>query len=158
MITIEQYNYLFSGEITKKQYDQIISKINNRFIEICEKFLKKNKSNAWYAYGNVSYKDENLDGFGFFDPLEYKENIAIGGEHIDPPMGFGLSFPTRWLWEDSFEAEFKEISQNTKKNMRLKKQNEKQRRETRKQEVTILKESIISKLTSQELAVIRFKL
>jgi len=42
--------------------------------------------------------------------------------------------------------------------MRLKKQNEKQRRETRKQEVTILKESIISKLTSQELAVIRFKL
>lgn len=156
MITKQQFDSLFSFDITKKQYDAIIQQIDERFEEICEKFLRKTNSSAWYVYGNLSYKDENSEGF--FDPEEYKEHIEIGGEYINPPPGYGLSFPTRWLWEESWEEEMQKTVEDYKKLVEVKKGLLKQQREERKLWVKALKASIREKLTPDELKIVKFKL
>lgn len=154
MITKEQFDFLFSDSITKKEYDAIIAQIDKRFEEICEKFLKKT-SKSWYVYGNFSYKDENSEGC--FDPEEYKEWVEIGGENINSPPGYDLAFPTRWLWTEDFEDEMKRESENYKKKMECKKQKDKEQREKRKAQIEVLKSSIKAKLTKEELKIIKFK-
>ena len=45
MITKEQFDSLFDDNITKKEYNRILGLIDERFAEICEKFLKKKNQN-----------------------------------------------------------------------------------------------------------------
>lgn len=155
MITKQQFDSLFSDNITRKQYDTIIQQIDERFGEICEKFLRKrNKSRAWYDYGNLYIEDEYSEGH--FDPDEYKEYIEINGEWIEPPAGFDFSFPTRWLWEADWEKEMKKISEDYETQLEARKAKEKKRRETRQQQVELLKASIKAKLTPEELKIVKF--
>ena len=155
-ITKQQFDSLYSDDITKKQYDIIIDEIDKRFIEICEKFLHKNNKHgdSWYEYDNFSWNDENSNGF--FDPKEFKEEIAIGGEWIDPPPGYGFSFPTRWLWED-FEEELNETSEKFLKEEKERKQKLKAKQDAKKERQAVLKNSIRSKLTPEELKIVKFK-
>ncbi len=158
MITKAQFDSLFSEDITKKQYDVIIAEIDKRFHEICKKFIHKESGSdgrGWYDYGNVSYDDENSEGY--FDPEEYKENIQVGGEWIDTSPGYDAEFPTRWLWEENWEEEMKQTSEKYKQEVLAEKQKKKQQRETKKQQAEILKRSIKAKLTSEELKIVRFK-
>lgn len=155
-ITKEQFDSLFDENIKKKDYDHIISLIDQRFGEICEKFLvKKNKHGSWYDYDNASYEDE--DSRGSFDPVDYKNDVGIMGEWIEPPPGYDLSFPSRWLWED-FEEELKQEIENYKKLELLKKETAKKKKEEKKEERNRLHAQIKQKLTPEELKTIKFVL
>lgn len=150
MITKAQFDSLFDEDVTKKQYDEIIGLIDDRFNEICKIFLiKRNRQKAWYDYDN-----ETEDSRGYFDLKNYKEYIGVSGEWIEPPLGYDLDFPTRWLWED-FEQEMKKTIEDTRQ--MLEERKEKNKKEIRKKEVAVLKSSIKNKLTPQELKIINFK-
>lgn len=152
MITKEEFDSLYSDEITKKQYDEIVNRINLRFVEICNKFLRKKNKTAWFDYGNASY-DYSDDINGYFNPQLYQDYVGILGESIEPPPGYGYEFPTRWLWEEHWEAEMKaEVA--LIEDVKLKK---KEQQAKRKEYLATLRESIKSKLTSEELKVIKFK-
>jgi len=76
-ITQEEFNRLYSDDISKKEYDAIIAKIDARFSHIMLTLvpsLKKKK--GWFDYGNCNY-DSEVSG-GFFDPEDYKKFIAVG--------------------------------------------------------------------------------
>lgn len=156
MIKKEEFDLLYDENITKKQYDEIISKIDRRFADICIKFLiKHDGNNWWYDYGNGHY-DSEVSG-GYFDPVEYKDEIEIIGEWIDMPPGFYDNIiPTRWLWED-WEEEFEQIKNEfLKKEQELKnKQKENRTKLTEKKQE--LQKSIKEKLTKEELSAITFK-
>lgn len=156
MITKEQFDSLFSDEITKKAYDKIIAQIDQRFQEICSKFVTLKKGNySWYSYGNLDYDSEEDNGY--FDPEEYKEEIAIGGEYIELPAGYDDRFPTRWLWEENWQEEMLKVSQDYENELELEKQKAKKIKEEKKKKLDALKASIKSKLTPAEFKIISFK-
>jgi len=144
MITKAQFDSLFDDNITKKEYGEIIGQIDQRFEQICRTFLKIGKC-GWFGYEN-----------GVFDQVISKDYIEIEGGYINPPAGYDLAFPTRWLWED-FEKEMKETSQKFLEQEEKKKLKARERREARKAKLESLKVSITSKLTPEELKAIKFK-
>jgi hypothetical protein len=153
-ITKEEFEALFSDSITKKQYDGIIRKINDRFDEICKKFFRHKGTDYWFDYDTVSYDDRDAEGY--FDPESYKEYIGVIGENINPPPGYDRVFPTRWLWED-FEEEMKQVIEDSEKQLKTKKEEKKRQAELRKQRIKVLKASIKTKLTPEELKIVKFK-
>lgn len=154
-ITKEEFDSLFSIDITKRKYDEIIDRINSQAFEIFKEILtlqnRDYKNFYWFDYDN--FDPDGPDGF--FDPEKYKENIFFAGDFKQFPV-YGNYFPTRFLWED-FESEvLKEtkeaIDQQKKENQeKIKKIQEKE--EKRKKII----ESIQSKLTKEELKLIKFK-
>lgn len=154
MITKEQFDSLYGDGISKKEYDNIISRVDKRFCEICKVFLKMtDKSQGWFDYDNLSYEFE-VDGR--FDIHEYKEYIGIEGDYINAAPGYDLAFPTRWLWED-FENELKQTSKEYEQKEKTKKQKAAVYRKARKEKILALRASIENKLTPEELKVIKFK-
>lgn len=151
-VTKEEVESLSSLFITKVDYDKIIAKINQRFIEICSKIainIKNNKNYGWFDYSNCNYACENSKGY--FDPVLYKDHIGIGGEYINLPAPYDISeilqapyIPTRWLWEDDYLNEFK-------------KETKKAKPKPTKKDIQTIKKSIKSKLTDEELKYISFK-
>jgi len=153
----EQFDSLLSNTITKKQYDAIVSLVDTRFTEICEQFVHKTDADrSWYDYGNVPY-DADSGLVGHFDPERYKDYIAIGGEYIEPPDGYDLDIPTRWLWEKDWKKEMLAEVRKFRKEQAEKKETAKQKREALKQRRTELKVNILKKLTAEELKAIMFK-
>lgn len=149
-ITKQEFEKLYSKDISKRNYDAIIEKINQRFSKIVGVIKCNDK---WFDYDNCSY-DSDESG-GYFDPERYKENIGVGGYvKIESPYEEG--FPTRWLWED-FEDEFNTEVEKFKKRQTKKQLDDKAKREQRKQKLLSLQESIKSKLTPEELKAINFK-
>ena len=55
-ITKEEFDSLYSNNITKKNYDIIISKIDERFSEIIRKIIPNLNRKGWYDYGNCDYE------------------------------------------------------------------------------------------------------
>lgn len=164
-ITQEQFNRIYSKNITKKEYDDIITQINERFNEICNKILLKNPG-RWFDYSNCGYGSEYSNGY--FDPEEYKMEISIGGEYAKLPEPFYSypyedkdsclenCFPTRWLWED-FEEEFKTQVDKYKLEILKEKESTKNKRQELKNKKSEFKKIIRSKLTKEELKYICFK-
>lgn len=155
MITKEQVESLFNGKVIKNEYDKIIHQIDKRFDEICKKFLSIKKSYGWYDYDNICHYEFNSNGY--FDPERYREYISITGEWIKPPDGFDLNFPTRWLWEENWEREMQKTIEEYKKQTIVKKHQIKNRQETKKQKKELLITNIKSKLTKEELKIVKFK-
>jgi len=156
-LTKEEFDSLYDKNITVSRYDEIMSKIDERFGYICDKFLIKkygNGNSPWYDYSNIDIT--RYDSEGYFDTVEYRDDIFITGRNIDYPDGFYNSFPTRWLWED-FEEELKETIEKTKKKEQKEKQKRKTYVEERKKKIEILKESIRQKLTPEEFKILKFK-
>lgn len=151
MITEKQFNSLYSNTITKKRYDTIIELINQRVDEICKKFLSSN--GGWYDYDN---RYDETDGF--FDPEMYKAYISFDGTR-KPPVGWEMEFPTRWLWtaDGEWEKEMLQVSQSYKQNLEIAAQKSKDRREKLKTSKQTLIASIKSKLTPEELKIVKFK-
>lgn len=144
-ITKEQFESLHDVNITKKQHDEILSLIDDRFVEICKIFLIM-KKDSWFDYNS-----EN----GCFD-INWKEYIPITGDWIKPRPGYDLDFPTRWLWED-FEDEMKDTIKKTEDAIFAAKLHKKQVAMEREERVALLKKSIESKLTPEELKIIKYK-
>lgn len=90
MITKEEFDSLYSDSITKKEYDAIIAKIDERFEEICEKFLHpiRGSNHAWYDYGNCNGMADDNRNSGFFDPKLYFKTINIYSDLMDIPRGY----------------------------------------------------------------------
>lgn len=163
MITKEQFDKLYSNDITKKEYDEIISLIDTRFCKIMEIIHPNRDKRMWFDYENCNYDDEKSEGF--FDIKKYKDNIYIGGECINFPEPYanygwlGAGFPTRWLWTDDdeilneFQIQIKkwEIEELEKKKLA------KQKLEELKQKKEKIKKTIESKLTKEELEHVLFK-
>jgi|688.fasta_scaffold600328_2 hypothetical protein len=167
-ITKAEFDELSDPSVTKKRYDTIIAKINNRFLEIMKKISRLGtKGSPWHAnapwvdYDNCSYEKDGPSGY--FDPERYYENISYVGGNLKTPepwSDFGCdegSFPTRWLWEENFFEEFtREVTAHEKAELEKKQKLLKQKgdREQKKKE---MKQTIMQKLTKEELKYIKFK-
>lgn len=68
MITKEEFDSLYTDEITVKKYNEIIKKIDKRFAEICISFLDLT-SQGWFDYDNHY---DCGDCGGKFDLIAYK--------------------------------------------------------------------------------------
>lgn len=150
-ITIEDFEKVKSDNITRKEYKDIISKIDDRFNYIIRNVMSKRTS--WWDYLNGRGETD-----GYFDPECYEKNynISLDGDfNIPEPYNY-TDFPIRWLWED-FEEEFKSDVENFKKKQELKKQKAKETREKLKVKKVEMKSLIQSKLTKEELTFITFK-
>lgn len=153
----KEFDSLYDDEITKKEYDCVMGRINDRFGEIILDLCPKARGgNNWFDYGNLSY-DGEVDGF--FDPDEYKEWIDVFGygNGTEKLKIYGYAIPTRWLWEEDyvkeFEADVKAEQERELKAKRSRAASAKKRKEKRAK----LKKSIEQKLTEEELRIIKFK-
>jgi hypothetical protein len=152
-ITKEEFLSLKSDTITRKDYNRILSKIDDRFNYIMREVLCK--SISWWDYNNGDSKAE-IDGF--FEPDDYDEDssIELAGEWSIPEPYHHTDFPIRWLWED-FEEEFKRDVLDYKVEKEMKKVQARVRREALKDRKEKMKEIISNKLTEEELKFITFK-
>lgn len=153
MITKEEFDSLYTDEITVKKYNEIIKKIDKRFAEICQKFLIKN-SQGWFDYDN--HYDYGYLG-GRFDPIIYKENISIDGNFQLPPGYDESIIPTRWLWEKNWENEVKEKIQKEKEKEKIQKEKLRKEKAFNKKEKNRILKSIKNKLTKEELDFLNIK-
>ena len=159
-LTKEEFDSLYSDDITKKRYDKIIEKIDERFAEIVN-CMSNSKTNRWFDYDNDDYEyDHNADPY--FDPEGYKEWIGVQQtsskslpEPYDTEYG-GPCFPTRWLYED-FIVEFLLKVRDYKIKQEEKKAKAKKAREALKVKKAEMKIQIKAKLTNEELKFIKFK-
>jgi hypothetical protein len=149
-ITKEEFLSLKSDDITKKDYNSIVSKIDDRFNYIMREVLSKYLN--WWDYNNGNSEAE-IDGF--FDPDDYDEDssIKLDGEWDIPEPYQHTDFPIRWLWED-FEEEFKMHVLDYRVAKEMKKIEDRSKREQKEK----MKENISNKLTEEELTYITFKL
>ena len=154
-ISKQEFDALYTDDITKKQYDATIAKIEKRFGEIILTICPDaNKNNNWFDYGNCSY-----DGYpsgGYFDPPRYKENIELGGEWKGLPEPFDYSIPTRWLWED-FQADYDAQVKAIKDAEELEKAKQAATSKKKKAAKAKVIEAIRAKLTPEELKLVEFK-
>ena len=152
-LTEEEYDSLYSYGMSKQTFDERIKKINKRFEYIMKTVCKKL---VWFDYDNGW---ENQDGF--FQPNKYNKihnsYITFAGEYkIPPPYDSCPEIPICWLWQD-FEEEFKKEVEDEKKKREAEKLLKVEKNKKIKEQKTTLKQSILSKLTKEELKIIKFK-
>lgn len=158
VITKEQFNKLDTEDITKKEYDEILSLITTRVDEVWRAILKaQNRKLDWYDFQNGGTEET---GPGYFDPRWYREAIPLVGcwtGWMEGENPFCEEFPTRFLWEENFLDEVKEETEKYKKEEEDKKAKaELKRAETKKRKAKIRKQ-IEAKLTKEELKYIKFQ-
>jgi hypothetical protein len=158
-ITELEFNKLYDENISKKEYDSLIGKIRNRINEILITLIPSLKKRGWWDYGNCDCDSEKSNGY--FDAHLYRENIEIAGENCRLPLSAFYncdnSFPTRWLWEDTFKEESDNEMKLAQEKKAAEKQAAKQKREAKKEQRAIMKEIIKQKLTKEELKFVVFK-
>lgn len=154
-LTQEEVLSLGSDDITKKNFDTIMEKIDARFSYVLGKAMSlMDRRVDWFDFENV---DESEEGRGVFDPEDYAENISFVGKFAIPKDTlYPESIPTRWLWENFEDALVAEIATHAQKvasaNMK-KAQADKVAKEKRDAVVAQIKK----KLTAEELSYICFK-
>lgn len=154
-ITKEQFERIYYDLITVAELNDTVAAIDKRFSQIMDHIIYNKKHHCqWYDYDNCDYDSE--DSHGSFDKERYKDDILFGGENLKVPEPYQESFPTRWLWED-FEEEFaREVEKALQENLRVKKQTQ-EKYAKRKADKQALIETIKSKLTPEELKLVKFK-
>lgn len=161
-ITREEFDKLYSDDISVKDYDRIINLINERGSDIVMLIQPTITKNGWFVYSNYNYHNENDEGF--FDPDDYENEICYSGEFSFPApyclTDEGLGYiPTRWLWtdDDKILEEFHREVEKAKNKKTKEKELAKQTREELKIKKEKFKQLIKSKLTKEELKYISFK-
>jgi len=147
-ITKEEFDALFLDDISKKKYDDIINRIEERVDEVWKNILKlQGKKLNWYDYDT-----------GSFDPVSCKENITFDGEWSgrDYDVPYDDYIPTNFLWED-YEKEVLKDIQSYKDNKKIKELEAVSKRLELKERRKVMIVSIKSKLTKEELRFIKFK-
>lgn len=161
-ITKEQFNKLYSDDIKKKEYDQIVSQIDERFFEIAVTIVGKGNLH-WIDYDNGDTKSE-IDGH--FDTDQHRHVISFTGEgkrnkgqrkFYEFYNMLDGEIPIQWLWEEDFKEQYEKLVQEDKIKEQEKKDKAKAKRKKRKEHLTKLQESIKNKLTKEELSAIIFK-
>jgi len=153
-ITKEEFYSLFSDDISKKKYDDIIGRIVDRVDEVWKNILNlQGRKLNWYNYDNGDGEDSD----GSFDPEIYKENITFTGEWSgrDFDLPYKDYIPTSFLWEDYEEKVLKDI-QSYNDDKEKKKIEAAAKRIEFKERRKVMIASIKSKLTNEELRFIRF--
>lgn len=155
---------LSSDDISKKNYDQIIKSIDDRFGYVFLKFMEiVGRTVDWFDFDNEGGEYTR----GYFDPNEYKDEIMITGSYDHDHKSINSFYdsdaiPTKWLtydFEEELLADFSKHQANEKvlneekiKINRLKKSEwDSDTAKTKK-----MKELIKSKLTSEELKYVKF--
>ncbi len=154
-LTLEEYQSLSSPTISHKAYDEIISRIDDRFDYIIRYIGKVD----WWDYIN-GHGEKN----GYFEPEFYHDEtgsydnlyIELDGKFTLPPPYDCPEIPIRWLWED-FEEEFKTVVEAEKAHILKKKEDGKNKRAILKVRKAEMKEIISKKLTKEEMKFIKFK-
>lgn len=153
-ITKEEFDLLYDNDISKKQYDVIINKIDDRFGEVFH-LIRKIQGIKESDSGDLDYNTGSDEKDGFFDINRYSEDICfISDMRLKEP--YVESFPTRFLWEDCAD-EIKKKTDACIEALRLSKEKKKETLELRKQKKQDMKRIISSKLTVEELKFIKFK-
>lgn len=159
----DYFDKLYDPNVTKRDYDAIISAIGDRTNHIWRIIIKISSRNlGWWAFSNdVELGDGNGSTGGEFDPETDKEFIEVMGDFTtrdEEEYLFNEGFPTRFLWTDDSEWKnevLKNIEECYAKHA-LAKEKAKQDREQaelkRKETIKIIK----SKLTKEELKYVQF--
>ena len=158
-ITKEQFDKLYSDDISKKEYDKLIENIEDRVNKIWRQICKISKRKLeWWAFENdVDLGHGNGSTGGEFDPKEYRDFITIIGDVTRSGSEYDDGFPTRFLWQDDFEEEVVRSLEADKVEQLNEKQLAKQKREELKIRKEKFKTIIKSKLTKEEFKYITFK-
>lgn len=160
-ITKEEFYSLYSEDISKKSYDNIIIKINHRVDEVWRDILNiQGIKLDWYDYDNGGGRDNDGDPInGNFVPELYEEDIGFTGEwsgNVDYDKPYNNYIPTKFLWEDYEEKVLEDIKSYKENKERKKIENTAKRLELKERRKVMI-ESIKSKLTKEELRFIKFK-
>lgn len=152
-------NFL-ADELTVKEVKSLNVALADRFEYIIEKIAElTNRYVAWFDYDNVSHSDDYSRGF--FDTENYKSHVGYVSEFLFENKQkytyekYDNVFPTKWFYqnfESVLEAEIEEFF----KEEELKEEKKKSNKNKDQEELQKFKESIIKKLTQEELAYISF--
>ena len=147
-ITKEQFFKLKDQNITRSEYNDILSSIDDRFDHIIR---KHSIQFFWWGY-------DDSDSGGSFNPDGYDENskIEFCGSFNFPDPYYSNQIPIRWLWED-YEEEFENTIAEFERKKKLKSEKAKENRQQLKIKKAEMKKIISEKLTKEELKYIKFK-
>ena len=154
-ITKKEFDSLYNPKTTVQKYNEVLSKIEERFSEIVLTIIPGISKKGWYDFGNCGYEGDGHKGN--FDLDEYKKEITVGGDYASLPEPYDCdnSFPTRWLWEEDFKKEFdREVSKH-QLFVEQKKLTSKQKRDALKEKKSKIWESVKQKLSAEEIKYIR---
>jgi len=164
-ITKEQFDKLYSDDITKKEYNSTIEHIDVRLEKIIITLLPEmRKRGGWYDYGNCD-PDSEISG-GHFDPHYCEKYIDLHvyldsryreAAKIFEVLGDVFSIPTKWLWEEDFKEQYDILVEDHDIEIEVKKAKAKKKKEAKDKRLYDLKKSIEKKLTKEELSAITFK-
>lgn len=163
-ITKEMVDKLSNPDISKREYDSIVSLIYDRVGDIWRDVLKISKRKLhWYAFSNdVELGHGNGSTGEEFDPVIYKDWIEMTGEcdYVDNEFyEYNDGFPTSFLWTEDgvWQKEVLNNFEDSIKKTKLKKDTEKVKREEKKKKRLEIMKIIKGKLSKEELKYITFK-
>lgn len=155
------FKHFLADELTVKQVKALETQIASRFNYIVHKIAEITQRQVdWYDYDNTT-DDYDYNSHGEFDTDAYKQNVGYTGEfstlfaQMPRFEGYDNEFPTKWFYSN-FEVQVK--------NERDAFLNEQKRLEDEKikgknfevEEMQKVRESIMKKLSPEELAYISF--
>lgn len=153
-LDVAEFSKVFTpNEISKANYDIVVAQVSARFSYVFETLMEmQGRKYDWYDFENEAGEYSP----GYFDPVEYKENISFTGSikrSVDDL--YYDSFPTKWL-TNNFEAE---LLQEIEKAKQAIKDSEFKKKEAANKKIEIknkMQSQIKSKLSKEELAYIKF--
>lgn len=165
-LTQAVFKKFLADELTVKQVKVLEPEIAKRFHYIVHKIAElTGRSVDWYDYsnesGNDNYNSYDESTRGYFDTDNYKEHVGYTG---DFPLQFSQiaryekydeMFPTKWFYTN-FEVQLKNEKQEfLNEQQRLQEEKEKGKN-FELEEMQKMRDSIMKKLTPEELAYITF--
>jgi hypothetical protein len=163
-ISKEEYYSIFSDDITKKNYNSLVSKITDRCNFIIRKIAEVQDIKVnWWDFDN--YPSNVDDGNGHFDAKKNDKFITFDGDFDDSKIESDavfltdLQFPVEFIWMDDEDItkEVKSKFEKNKKELEEKKAKIKERTEALKKTKKEMIDKIKSKLTKEEIRFIKFK-
>ena len=160
----EEFELIFSEDITIKLRKELLEKINKRFEYIIPKaFDLLDVKVGWYDFSN-----ESEEANGWFDPDRYNRGVtSFRCEHDNTDCEHSFvdtwQFPNSWYYEDFEEDFLEEVANFDKKRKEREALAKKKRLEKKKKKESFLKkaaafqESIRAKLSEEEMKYSTFR-
>jgi len=164
-ITHEMVKELDSPDITHRRYTEILDLISDR-VDVIWRYIMKvsNRKLGWYCFSTDIHAFDNSgngsDG-GYFDPKRYNKFIELVGEftcHYDNNFyEYNDGFPTELLWDENYKETILASINKSKEKFQKEKEKDKTTRLERGRKKDALIASIKTKLTKEELKLVKFK-
>jgi len=154
-ITKEEFELLYDEEVSKKKYDDLMEKLEDRVKEICDAFLVKIENYRWGG-GRLNKQYLSLENDTERIPFECYGHVDIPEEDCDVKDS---EFPVKWLWDDDGEFEEKYAKAHRELLAKEKKAKEdiKNAKDTMKQKLYDIQTSLEQKLLPEELKHVSLK-